>query len=216
VLDVIDVKLLPERYIIKRWTREAKNGSVQDARGQTVQLYANLSETQRYRSLCPKLVKLASRASESQEACELLERLISEVSTQIESICITHTKGNVDDSGVDGSSSEGKGTKENDVTHMNVQGLKKKVGQKGRRRIKSSLEKQSKKKRVQSEEKIMQSKVKGFLNIHPQASMNNNNSSYDPFESTMLFDQGLDSHSLFHGSQASHTYYNGLATEKEN
>ncbi|GKA56505.1 FAR1-related sequence 5-like protein [Tanacetum coccineum] len=172
VLDVIDVKLLPERYIIKRWTREAKNGSVQDARGQTVQLYANLSETQRYRSLCPKLVKLASRASESQEACELLERLISEVSTQIESICITHTKGNVDDSGVDGSSSEGKGTKENDVTHMNVQGLKKKVGQKGRRRIKSSLEKQSKKKRVQSEEKIMQSKLTSKDELDSVANVN--------------------------------------------
>ena len=80
----------------------------------------------------------------------------------LESICITQNKGNVDDLGVDGSSSKGKGTKEIEETQK-VNGLKKKVGQKGRRRIKGCLEKQSKKKRVQNEEKIMQSKVRCLL-----------------------------------------------------
>ncbi|GKB18083.1 zinc finger, CCHC-type containing protein, partial [Tanacetum coccineum] len=128
VLDVMDVKLLPQQYIIKRWTREAKKGSVQDYHGRDVHLYANVSATQRYRSLCPKLVKLASRASESQEACELVERLIGELTTQIESICFTKVKGDGDDCKVNESLSKDKDSKNIDVLPVGVKGLKKKAG----------------------------------------------------------------------------------------
>ena len=38
----------------------------------------NLSVTQRYRRLCPKLVRLASRATDNEEAFALIEKMIEE------------------------------------------------------------------------------------------------------------------------------------------
>ena len=32
----MDIKLIPERYILKRWTREAKSESVEDTNGRVV------------------------------------------------------------------------------------------------------------------------------------------------------------------------------------
>ncbi|GJY92777.1 FAR1-related sequence 5-like protein [Tanacetum coccineum] len=174
-------------------TREAKKGSVQDYHGRDVHLYANVSATQRYRSLCPKLVKLASRASESQEACELVERLIGELTTQIESICFTEVKGDGDDCKVNESLSKDKDSKNSDVLPVGVKGLKKKAGKKGRPRMKSWVETQPKKKKIQAKDKVMASKlsnndevdsvanvifekVKGFFNCHPHGVMNTNNS----------------------------------------
>ncbi|GJR01390.1 FAR1-related sequence 5-like protein [Tanacetum coccineum] len=165
VLDVMDVKLLPQQYIIKRWTREAKKGSVQDYHGRDVHLYANVSATQRYRSLCPKLVKLASRASESQEACELVERLIGELTTQIESICFTEVKGDGDDCKVNESLSKDKDSKNSDVLPVGVKGLKKKAGKKGRPRMKSWVETQPKKKKIQAKDKVMASKHLSIVNV---------------------------------------------------
>jgi hypothetical protein len=36
ILDMMNIKLLPKHYILKRWTREARSGSVQDSYGRTV------------------------------------------------------------------------------------------------------------------------------------------------------------------------------------
>jgi hypothetical protein len=36
VLDMMNIKVLPEHYILKRWTREARCGSIQDIRGDNV------------------------------------------------------------------------------------------------------------------------------------------------------------------------------------
>jgi zinc finger SWIM domain-containing protein 3 len=33
VLDLMNIKTLPSHYILKRWTREARNGRVQDKEG---------------------------------------------------------------------------------------------------------------------------------------------------------------------------------------
>jgi zinc finger SWIM domain-containing protein 3 len=36
VLDLMNIKTLPTHYILKRWTREARNGSIQDRHGRKV------------------------------------------------------------------------------------------------------------------------------------------------------------------------------------
>ncbi|KAJ1278722.1 hypothetical protein BS78_04G100300 [Paspalum vaginatum] len=36
VLDFMNIKMLPTHYVIKRWTREARNGSIQDRQGREV------------------------------------------------------------------------------------------------------------------------------------------------------------------------------------
>jgi len=38
VLDVMDVKLIPYKYILKRWMKNACNGRVQDLHGLTIQI----------------------------------------------------------------------------------------------------------------------------------------------------------------------------------
>ncbi|XP_050242347.1 protein FAR1-RELATED SEQUENCE 7-like [Quercus robur] len=58
VFDFLDIKTIPDMYILKRWTREAKSGCILDNRRTNVEKDVNLSVTQRYRRLCPKLAPL--------------------------------------------------------------------------------------------------------------------------------------------------------------
>ncbi|XP_061340233.1 protein FAR-RED IMPAIRED RESPONSE 1-like [Gastrolobium bilobum] len=76
VLDVKDIKKLPIQYILKRWTREAKNGFVKDTHGKHVQEDANLDSTQQYRQICPKLEN--NDISSSHESDHGFNRLLME------------------------------------------------------------------------------------------------------------------------------------------
>jgi hypothetical protein len=51
VFDVLDIKIIPGLYLLKRWTTEAKNGYVLDRSGRDVQEDVNLDITARYRRL---------------------------------------------------------------------------------------------------------------------------------------------------------------------
>ncbi|KAG6708290.1 hypothetical protein I3842_06G073800, partial [Carya illinoinensis] len=84
ILDVMDIKVLPEKYILKRWTKEAKNESVQDFNGHDIITDTNLEVTTRYKSLCPLYVKLISRAAECEEAYMLALENYKELSGKIE------------------------------------------------------------------------------------------------------------------------------------
>ncbi|PWA55528.1 hypothetical protein CTI12_AA426150 [Artemisia annua] len=125
----MDIKILPQQYILKRWTREAKNDIVQDVKGKVVHEDANLSATQRYRSLCSKLVKLASKASEYEETYEFAGTSIDELCKNVQSMYVNLNKLNSEDVGVGPSLSKDKDTRENIEPPTNVC-LKKKVGQK--------------------------------------------------------------------------------------
>ena len=63
---------------MKRWTREAKSGCILDNRRTNMENDVNLSVTQWYRRLCPKLVWLASRAIDNENAFALIENMIEE------------------------------------------------------------------------------------------------------------------------------------------
>ncbi|PWA85964.1 protein FAR1-RELATED SEQUENCE 5 [Artemisia annua] len=160
------------------------------------------------RSLSPKLVKLASRASESQEACELVERLIGELTTQVESICLTQNRGDGDDSKVKESLSKNKDS--NGKLPVGVKGLKKKVGKEGRPRMKSWL---SNKDASDSVANVIFEKVKGYFNCHPQGMMNNSNSCYPPIDNNELYHQELHHNGSFHLLQASNLSYSDFVME---
>ena len=76
IFDSLDIKTISNIYILKRWTRDTKSGCNLDNRRTNVEEDVNLSVTQRHRRLCPKLVRLASRAADNEEAFALIEKMI--------------------------------------------------------------------------------------------------------------------------------------------
>ncbi|GKF42436.1 hypothetical protein Tco_0125778, partial [Tanacetum coccineum] len=108
-----------------------------------------------------------------------------ELTTQIESICFTEVKGDGDDCKVNESLSKDKDSKNSDVLHVGVKGLK-------RKRLSNNDE-------VDSVANVIFEKVKGFFNCHPQGVMNNNNSGYRPIDTNELYDQELHHNGSFLG-----------------
>ncbi|XP_024195706.1 protein FAR1-RELATED SEQUENCE 4-like [Rosa chinensis] len=72
VLDVWDIKRIPDQYILKRWTREARNEAVASMNEAKVMEDKKLTIAERYRTACPILVDIASRASGDEKAFELV------------------------------------------------------------------------------------------------------------------------------------------------
>ncbi|XP_038700657.1 protein FAR-RED IMPAIRED RESPONSE 1-like [Tripterygium wilfordii] len=88
VLDHLDIKSIPKSYILKRWTREAKLGYTADNE-EIVEGNHSLEITQRYKRICPRMVRLASRASEDKETFALVERLLEDLEKQVDNILVS-------------------------------------------------------------------------------------------------------------------------------
>ncbi|XP_078182803.1 protein FAR1-RELATED SEQUENCE 5-like isoform X1 [Carex rostrata] len=83
VLDLMNIKLLPERYILKRWTKEAKNvnGAISfTGNGENVKR----SVSARNKILCRKFFKVAARASMYEESYILVDSLLDGLDKQVE------------------------------------------------------------------------------------------------------------------------------------
>ncbi|KAK9996639.1 hypothetical protein SO802_021325 [Lithocarpus litseifolius] len=149
VFDILDIKIIPDTYILKKWTREAKNGYVIDSIGKDVHGDINLKVTQRYRRLCPRLVRLASRAAEIEEAYALVDSVTKELEKQVEDIAMKFSSVSFDNSkhqmSLGGSEIADHGEPIKNLVEK-VKGLKKKEGRKGRKRCKSWVEQQSRRK----------------------------------------------------------------------
>ncbi|XP_038708970.1 protein FAR-RED IMPAIRED RESPONSE 1-like [Tripterygium wilfordii] len=87
VLDNLDIKSIPESYILKRWTREAKLGYTVHNE-EIVEGNHSMELIQRYKRICPRMVRLASRASEDKEAFALVERLMEDLEKQVDNILV--------------------------------------------------------------------------------------------------------------------------------
>jgi zinc finger SWIM domain-containing protein 3 len=83
VLDLMNIKLLPPHYILKRWTREARSGTIQDCRGKNIIENPNLAAILRYKVLSHKFVNLATEAANSEECCILIENTLDIFSKQV-------------------------------------------------------------------------------------------------------------------------------------
>ena len=61
VLDLMNIKTLPSHYVLKRWTRDAKKGSILDKEGRNVVENPKLEAMLRYNNLSYKFVTLAKK-----------------------------------------------------------------------------------------------------------------------------------------------------------
>lgn len=84
VLDLMNIKTLPNHYILKKWTREARNGSIQDREGRNVVENPKFEAQLRYKSLSHKFHRLAYKAANSLKCCLMLENALDSVSPQLE------------------------------------------------------------------------------------------------------------------------------------
>ncbi|XBJ23335.1 hypothetical protein VPH35_001521 [Triticum aestivum] len=82
VLDLMNIKLLPEHYILKRWTREARCGTIQDRSGRNVVENPMFDIDQRYKSLNRKFMNLATQVAPSEECCTLLESALDSLTKE--------------------------------------------------------------------------------------------------------------------------------------
>jgi zinc finger SWIM domain-containing protein 3 len=82
-LDLMNIKLLPERYILKRWTRGARSQTIQDMHGKKIVENPKLATTIRYKNLCQIFFPLASRDADFEDCCLLVEEALHNVSKQV-------------------------------------------------------------------------------------------------------------------------------------
>ncbi|GAV82886.1 hypothetical protein CFOL_v3_26337, partial [Cephalotus follicularis] len=83
VLDVMNIIIIPDMYITKRWTQHAKEGSMQ-----TTKSYVNLEKAEcgpidRYKELCSEAVKLSSFASVFQKGYVIMKKVMGEAHKQL-------------------------------------------------------------------------------------------------------------------------------------
>lgn len=88
VLDLLNVKLVPNDLIEKRWTRDAKKEIFKGCNQENdVEEDVSLKVVERYRMLCSTLVRIAIRAAECQEATDYLAQYADELTRRVEEIC---------------------------------------------------------------------------------------------------------------------------------
>ncbi|XP_062021084.1 protein FAR1-RELATED SEQUENCE 5-like [Rosa rugosa] len=80
----MNVKEIPDQYILKRWTRKARSERVKDMYGQDIQVDTNLQQTSWYKSLSSISTKISSRAAEREETYQLALHHLGELSKAIE------------------------------------------------------------------------------------------------------------------------------------
>jgi zinc finger SWIM domain-containing protein 3 len=84
VLDLMNIKMLPAHYILKRWTRKARTGSIRDRQGRNVIENPKLEAQLRLKFLYHKFHNLAYKAVNSLECCLLLDNAFDCLCTQVE------------------------------------------------------------------------------------------------------------------------------------
>jgi len=82
-LDLMNIKLLPERYILNRWTRGARSEIIQDMHGRDIVENPKLDATLRYKNLC-RIFHWLSRAADFEDCYLLVEEALHNVSKQVE------------------------------------------------------------------------------------------------------------------------------------
>ncbi|KAG8081971.1 hypothetical protein GUJ93_ZPchr0014g47035 [Zizania palustris] len=86
ILDAMDIKYLPDRYIMKRWTKYARRLTSRDVQDQAIQEDKSLEFSSRYQYMCPKYVRLVARASECEESDRVLDQCWVDLSNKVEEI----------------------------------------------------------------------------------------------------------------------------------
>jgi len=84
VLDLMNIKSLTTQYILKRWTRQAWSGTIQDKNGRILIENLEFDAMRRYKYFSHKLLNLAHRAAYYPECTSLMDNMIDLLGQQIE------------------------------------------------------------------------------------------------------------------------------------
>ena len=82
VLDINNIKHIPEQYILKRWTIDAKVLEITSNRNLHEDRKAKMSNY--YKELCRMFVKIAARASESDETYDMVAKCAEQLAEAVE------------------------------------------------------------------------------------------------------------------------------------
>jgi zinc finger SWIM domain-containing protein 3 len=88
VLDNRNIKVVPSRYILKRWTKDARLVNTTEIKQSKMQDSPKMVVASCYKDLCHRFVKLSARASESVEAYQFAVRQLDEVMEGVQKILI--------------------------------------------------------------------------------------------------------------------------------
>ena len=80
----MNIKSLPAQYILKRWTREARSGTVQDNQGRNIIENPKLDDMLRYKNMTRKFLNLAHRAASHPKCTLLVNNILDMLSKQVE------------------------------------------------------------------------------------------------------------------------------------
>lgn len=144
VLDEMKIKLMiPEQFILKRWTKNARARIVLDIHECEVQSDPKLEMRARYRNLCTTYVRLMGKATESKEASDFLLSLASELDEKVEEYLNIESPSET----LTPSSMSCENQVVKSTCTIQAKGLKRMEVSFGRKRLKGCLEKGTKKNR---------------------------------------------------------------------
>jgi zinc finger SWIM domain-containing protein 3 len=83
ILDLMNIKFLPNHYVLKRWTREAKYGTIQDNTGKSIIEDPKLDAMLRYKVMSKFFLNLAYPAASDPECCILVDNALDCLSKQL-------------------------------------------------------------------------------------------------------------------------------------
>ena len=84
VLDLMNIKSLPAQYVLKRWTREARCGIVQDNEGRNIIENTKLDDMLCYKDMTRRFLNLALRAASNPGCTLLVNNTLGMLSKQVE------------------------------------------------------------------------------------------------------------------------------------
>ncbi|XP_028076864.1 protein FAR1-RELATED SEQUENCE 1-like [Camellia sinensis] len=67
IRDILKMKEIPPQHILKRWTKQARAETVNDIKGNDIQVDVKFQQASRYKTLMTTFRALASRAAETEE-----------------------------------------------------------------------------------------------------------------------------------------------------
>ncbi|XP_020235258.1 protein FAR1-RELATED SEQUENCE 5 [Cajanus cajan] len=148
----MDVKSVPEQYILKRWTKLARSVSLPNVSVRHVVEDAQLTSTQRRRDICPRLMKIVDEACRSQETYTLL----SKVTDLLDKEMLKFQNKQVSNTQVNEFLSNVIDIARNNDGSIQVKGFKKKEGRKGSKRLKGWVERQLSKRKKKGDSSASQ------------------------------------------------------------
>lgn len=96
VLDSMNIKLLPPHYVLKRWTREARSGTIQDSHGRNITENPKMDAMLRFIFMSRKFLNLTHQAANFPKCTMLVDNTLDILGKQIEAKINACTNNSVD------------------------------------------------------------------------------------------------------------------------